>query len=128
MNDYPPKPASYYIDLEKIIRACDQIINAAANIDNSVHDLNNAEETCSKEALYINGSTMDKPIEEVKNTISGSHSIIVASAEAIKSEITVQYNRLQKRYEDYLAEQERLARERENREKSKTSGEEQTNE
>jgi len=124
IHDYPPRPASSYIDLDKINRACDSIIEAARSIEKSVDNLEQAETTCTKDALYNsskNPSTMDKPIATTKDALNGSKSGIGASASAIKAQIMEYYRELQRRYEAWLEEQARLERERERQARANAS-------
>ena len=115
MFGYPPKPASAYMDLGKIISVCDSIIDAAADINNCSNYISKASTTCNKDALHLDEKTMENEINEVGLGISGSQSNIIGSAEEIKASATALYNRLQSIYEEYIREQERLARERERR-------------
>ena len=113
INDYPPKPADYYMNLGEILILCNSIESILQELKESNSCFERAETICEKDAMDVDHLSIADPIGLLKNKISSSGNSCSSAVGNIKTQATDLYNSLNLRYAAYLEE---LERERQRRE------------
>lgn len=107
INDYPPKPADYYMNLGEILSLCNSIESILQEVNESNSCFERAETICEKDAMDVNHLSVADPIGILKNKIKQSESNASSAVGDVKSQATSLYNSLSQRYAAYLEELER---------------------
>ncbi len=113
INDYPPKPADYYMNLGEILVLCNSIESILQEMNESKSSFEKAEIICEKDAMDVDHLSIADPIGLLKNKISQSGSNASNAVGDVKEQATDLYHSLNLRYAAYLEE---LERERQRRE------------
>lgn len=117
INDYPPKPADYYMNLDEITSLCDSITSIINEKDDYRMYLTNAETISSKGAMEVDQLSIEDPIRLLKMDVISSKANLSSAVSDLKAEANSLYDSLNQRYQDYLLELERQRqREKENQE------------
>ena len=106
-NDYPPKPADYYIDLDTILSAGNSAIGILNRIDETKKHFENAEAYCEDGAMEVNELTIKDPIGNLKNQITYAENKTSTAITELMNDAKNLYQQLDQRY---IAYQQELAR------------------
>ena len=117
INDYPPKPAEYYMDLDSIISAGNTAIGILNRIRDTERHIENAESYCENGAMEVNELSIKDPISELKNQIIWIETKTSNAISELMGEASSLYQQLDQRY---FAYQQELARKAAN--KNETEG------
>lgn len=105
---------SQIIDKAAIDAGCNQIDKTAENLGNCASQTKKLSEVANSDMFYVDGFTLEEPlavaagqIEEYESTIKGVTASIRSQAEQLYNSQMQEY----KRYQEYLAEEERKRRE-----------------
>ncbi len=92
---YTAESASKYIDLNSIIRKCDNLSNVGEGFNTISNKIYSTGENCDADALSIDGETVDKYIIEQGESINGISSSITEMTNVIIDRAIEAYNDLQ---------------------------------
>lgn len=77
--------SSQLIDITTIYKGCDKIDEAAKYYTKCSEKLNDASTTCNKDAMSIDGKTMQPTIDELADSIKGLTATITSYTAQIRS-------------------------------------------
>ena len=104
MNNYPPRPADYYMDLSEIVTLSNEIINMLNSIDKCSYSISKAEEL-STGAMEIDNLSIKEPINSLNDQILATGNNSINAVESLKQEAIDLYNQLNQEYIAYQHEQ-----------------------
>ena len=101
---------SQLIDYQRIRLGCESYIQALDDFVSCGNAVIQAGESCSQQALSVDGETMQSVIYEIAEQIGGLRDALAANAEAVYAQAVQIYNAQVAELNEYIRQQEAIRR------------------